>query len=262
MILASPGSVAFEILGISIYWYGVFMALAIFAGVTVAQWAYKAYFSNKNIDLLENIFPWLVICGILGARLYYCILNHSYYFSNPLQILNIREGGLSIHGMFIACLIFLITYSKRNKINLFTLTAPMCLGVAIAQSIGRWGNFFNSEAFGKPYDGLIKLYIPQYLRPECYKNVTYFHPTFLYESVLDFLIFIILLILLKKNVKNPLFITSIYFLMYSVVRIFVENLRIDSVSFVFGLPIAMVVSLLILAISVFGIIISLKSKKS
>lgn len=250
MILMSPGAVAFQIFGLSVYWYGIVMAFAILVGTFVANRAYKKIGGG---ELMLDLMPWLVIVGFLGARLYYCLLNGSYYLSKPLSMLNVREGGLSIHGAILACLIFLIFYVRKRKLSLFEITAPLALGLSLAQSIGRWGNFFNSEAFGKPIEtGMIKLFIPEYLRPLQYRSAEYFHPAFLYESLLDFGIFLILLWAFRKN-KNPLFLTSLYFVLYAIARILVESVRIDSIVNIAGIPVAIWVSILILAAGLCGV---------
>lgn len=262
MILASPGAVAFQILGFEVYWYGIIMAFAILVGTYTADWAYRKYFPGNDKELMFDLIPWLALVGFVGARLYYCILNYHYYLTRPFVIFNVREGGLSIHGALLACMIFLIVYAKKNRLKFFDLTASLTLGLALAQSIGRWGNFFNSEAFGKPFEsGLIKLFIPEALRPLKFRSVEYFHPTFLYESILDFIIFLILFSILKKN-NNSLFITSLYFALYSVVRIVVETIRIDSVVNINGIPIAIIVSVLILIFAIMGIIKSCLDKKN
>lgn len=254
MILVSPGAVAFNIFDIAVYWYGIIMAFAILAGTFMADWAYRKYFLfNENSDLLIDLMPWLVVTGFAGARIYYCILNFHYYMSRPLAILNVREGGLSIHGTLLACLIFLFFYTRKKNIRFFNLTAPITIGLSLAQSLGRWGNFFNSEAFGKPIDtGMIKLFIPETLRPLQYRTAEYFHPAFLYESILDFGIFLFLLWTLKKT-QNSLFITSLYFALYAIARILVETVRIDSIANIIGIPVAIWVSVLILIIALYGI---------
>jgi len=258
MILSSPSSVAFQFMGFSIYWYGIIIAFAILVGAFVADFFYRKYF-KVELDIMD-IIPTLLLVGVCGARIYYCILNWEYYAARPLDILNVREGGLSIHGMFIFCAIFLLIYCKIKKVSFFNLAAPMCLGISLAQSIGRWGNFFNSEAYGKPFDGFLKLYISPDMRPLGLENFHYFHPTFLYESVLDFCIFLLLILTIVKLKKSPLFITSFYFALYSCVRIFVESFRIDSVVYICGLPIATVVSVVILFFAAFGIVLDLKYK--
>lgn len=250
MILMSPGAEAFQIFGLSVYWYGIIMAFAIFVGTFVANWAYR---KRSEDDLILDLMPWLVFVGFAGARIYYCLLNWSYYFVKPFSILNVREGGLSIHGAILACLIFLIFYVRKRKLSLFEITAPLALGLSLAQSIGRWGNFFNSEAFGKPIEtGMIKLFIPEYLRPLQYRSAEYFHPAFLYESIFDFGIFLLLLWAFRKN-QNPLFITSFYFVLYAIARILVESVRIDSIVNIAAIPVATWVSVLILVVGLWGV---------
>ena len=258
MIITSPGSVAFEIWGFPVYFYGIIMAFAIIAGTLVADRVWIKYYSaDYSKDTLLNLAPCLIIMGFLGARLYYCLVNFEYYSIHPAEIFNIRQGGLSIHGMFFICFIFLILCSYFKKINLWKLTASMSLGIALAQSVGRWGNFFNSEAFGRPYDGFLKLYISPQYRPLEYADYSYFHPTFLWESLLDLGIFVILFFVFKRTKgSNPLFISSLYFLLYGLVRIFVEYLRVDSALYICNMPIAVFVSVIILVLSLIGIIIS------
>ncbi len=249
MILSSPGAVAFDIFGFSVYWYGIIMAVAILLGTFVADFVWRKYYCVEQRDFLIDLMPRLVLVGFVGARAYYCLLNWAYYVSHPLSILNVREGGLSIHGAIFAGMMFLYFYCRKKGVRVWKLAAPLCVGLSLAQCIGRWGNFFNSEAFGRPYDGFIKLYIPQNLRPVEFAQVEYFHPTFLYESVLDLLIFGILFMVVRKKVA-PKFVTGLYLCLYAVVRIAVEFLRIDSVAYAFGLPIAVIVSGVILLIGV------------
>ncbi len=261
MILSSSGAVAVSLFGFDIYWYGIFLGLAILFGTLVADYYYRNFFSGQeDKDLIFDVIPSLLLVGVLGARIYYCCLNGGYYFEHPIEILNIRQGGLSIHGMFISCAIFLLLFVRIKKIKFFNLTAPLLLGVAIGQAIGRWGNFFNSEAFGKPYDGFIKLYIAPQFRPEEYLLNDYFHPTFLYESILCIFVFCVLFIVVMQKRYSPLFVTSLYFLLYGLVRFCVEFVRIDSLVFVFGIPIAAFVSILIIVLGIIGFLLDLKKK--
>ena len=141
-------------------------------------------------------------------------------------------------------------FAKRHKLNPLKLCDVSAAGLVLAQSIGRWGNFFNSEAFGLPTNIPWKLYIAPQYRPIPYTDYQYFHPTFLYESILDLLIFGILFWMIKKG-KNKIDgnIALIYLILYSAARIFVEHLRIDSVCDVFGIPVAIFVSAVIIIVS-------------
>jgi phosphatidylglycerol:prolipoprotein diacylglycerol transferase len=238
------------ILGFKIYFYGVILALSILTGSFVADYVGVKYCNLKKETLID-LAPWLVIAGIIGARLYYCILNYDFYLRFPTEIIAIRHGGISIHGAILGGLLGLIIYAKHKNLSVLKLCDASVLGLALAQSVGRWGNFFNSEAFGLPTNLPWKLYIAPQYRPIPYTDYEYFHPTFLYESILDFFIFLILLEIFQRAWnKSDGNITLYYLILYSCARIFVEFLRIDSVRYVYGIPVAIFVSVGIIFISV------------
>ncbi|MFI3300822.1 MAG: prolipoprotein diacylglyceryl transferase [Candidatus Gastranaerophilales bacterium] len=242
MIFQSPAKVAFELFGLPIYFYGIILAIAIFVGIYGSYLVYKKFYDSVDAEKILEIAPFVIILGILGARIYYCLLNFNHYFSDPIQILNIREGGLSIHGMIIVGIISLFFFAKSKKISFLKLLDSFSCGVILAQAIGRWGNFFNSEAYGSPTNYFLKLYIsPENRLPE-FINFEYFHPTFLYESVLNLVVFFILLYLFKKGIKKPGLIACAYLILYSFVRIFIEQIRIDSVMYVASVPVPQLVS--------------------
>ena len=256
----SPTDVAFNIFGFPIYFYGIVLASAIFVGVYSAYLLYKYYYDKIEASKIIDFSPFLIIVGIIGARLYYCLVNFSYYATHISEIFYIRQGGLSIHGVIIIGILALYLFSKKYKMSFLKLLDVFLCGTALGQSIGRWGNFFNSEAFGTPTNLPWKLYIPITHRPTQYINFEYFHPTFLYESILDLLIFIFLLIFFKKLSKHPGVIACTYLIMYSMVRILVEHYRIDSVLNIDGIPIAQIVSLIIIVISSVTIIFLARKK--
>ena len=248
-MFASHSQIICTIFGVNIYFYGVILALAIVAGTFVSDYFGQKFFGFKK-ETIVDLAPYLIIFGILGARLYYCLLNYNFYMRFPTEILAIRHGGISIHGAILGGLIGLIIFAKRRNISVFKLCDVSAIGLALAQSIGRWGNFFNSEAFGTPTNLPWKLYIAPQYRPIPYSDVNYFHPTFLYESVLDLAIFGILVFILKKGLnKKEGNIALIYLILYSLVRICVESLRIDSVRDIFGIPVAIFVSICIIIIA-------------
>ena len=226
MIIQSPGEVAFYIFNFPVYSYGIILAFAVFLGVCTAE-----ILAKKFSDIPENFFvdnsPVVIIAGILGARLYYCIVNYPYYIHNPLEIFDIRQGGLSIHGMLIAGIITFYFLAKKYRVNLLRLLDVLACSVILAQSAGRWGNFFNSEAFGYPTDGNWGVFIPVSQRPVEFLNYELFHPAFLYESFLDLVVFALLIFILRRTRAGCTFFW--YLILYSVVRIFVEYFRIDSV---------------------------------
>ena len=187
-MFAAHSQIICTIFGLHIYFYGVILALAIVAGTFVSEYIGIKFFELKKETIIDLV-PYLVLFGIIGARLYYCLLNYDFYMRFPTEILAIRHGGISIHGALFGGIIGLLIFAKRHKISALKLSDVSALGLALAQSIGRWGNFFNSEAFGKPTELPWKLYIAPQYRPVPYQGYEYFHPTFLYESILDFLIF-------------------------------------------------------------------------
>ena len=195
----------------------------------------------------------LIIVGILSARLYYVLVDYQYFVKHPNEILAIWNGGISIQGAIIGCTIGFYEYAKENKLNFFRYADLLCFGLVTGQILGRWGNFFNSEAFGLPTTLPWKLYIPYNSRPIEYKIEEFFHPTFLYESICSTIIFIILFKMLKiAKIKNgTIFLT--YICLYSVVRIFIEKIRIDSVLNIGDIPIAQITSIILILISLFGL---------
>lgn len=279
-MFASPGEIAFSIGYVSIYYYGIIMAIALTVGVLTAALVAKFFYPELKSDVIFNISPVIIISALLGARIYYCVLNLSYYSQNLLEIFNVRQGGLSIHGAILGGLIGGIIYAKKHKLPILKLCDIFSYGLILGQAIGRWGNFFNSEAFGRPTQSFLKLYIPIYKRPLEYMQYNYFHPTFLYESILDLLIFLILIITFLRwrnkdiyskadtstsamtgNKDGIVFFT--YLILYSIARILIEQIRIDSILNVFGVPIAQVVSIIIILISIAAIfVIKLKNESS
>ena len=232
------------------------MALAIAIGVLVSDWAGTKFFALKKETIID-LAPYLIIFGIIGARLYYCILSYDFYLRFPTEIIAIRHGGISIHGAILGGFAGLWIFAKRHKINPIKLCDVSAIGLPLAQAIGRWGNFFNSEAFGAPTNLPWKLYIAPQYRPIPYQEYQYFHPAFLYESILDVVIFIILLALVKTGkLKKDGNLALIYLILYSIVRIIVEMFRLDSVKYIFGMPVAIFVSIGIIIISVALLIIN------
>ena len=241
--------------GVHIYFYGVILAMAIIIGTFVADYIGTNFFNLKKETIID-LSPYLVVFGIIGARLYYCLLNYDFYMRFPTEILAIRHGGISIHGAILGGFIGLIIFAKRHNLSISKLCDVTAIGLILAQSIGRWGNFFNSEAFGLPTNLPWKLFISEQYRPVPFTNYEYFHPTFLYESILDLGIFFILLYLIKvkKSLKSGN-VALLYLLLYSLVRIFVEHFRIDSVLYVHGIPIAILVSIVIIFLSTILLIV-------
>lgn len=249
-MFTSPSQVLCTIFGVNIYYYGVIMAIAISVGILVSDWIGTKYFGLKKETIID-LAPYIIIFGILGARMYYCALNYDFYLRFPTEIIAIRHGGISIHGAILGGAFGLWLFSIRHKLNFIKLCDITAIGLPIAQAIGRWGNFFNSEAFGGPTNLPWKLYIAPQYRPVPFQDYQYFHPAFLYESILNILVFAILITLVKKGMaKKDGDIALIYLILYSIVRIFVESFRLDSVRYIFGVPVAILVSIGIILVAI------------
>ncbi|MDY6363628.1 MAG: prolipoprotein diacylglyceryl transferase [Cyanobacteriota bacterium] len=265
MIIPAPNDIAFNIGAISIYYYGIIMAGAIFVALIAANFLFNKTYPQYKKDIVLESAPIIIILGILGARLYFCCLNPHYYFTRPLEILDIREGGLSIHGGIIGGILSILWIMKKYKIGFFKLIDPVACATALGQAIGRWGNYFNSEAYGLPTASQKwGLYIPIKDRVSQYSNYSFFHPTFLYESILDLIAFFVLLYIFKKFGKKYAGLTFFaYLTIYGVIRFFIENLRIDSELNIGGvIPIAGLVSVFFIIIGITGIFYTLKHNKT
>lgn len=233
-MFTSPGAVAFQIGPVRVFWYGILIGSAIAAAYTYVHFEVRR--RNLNMKPIEDMAFWLVLAGAVGARLYYVIFNASHFFKNPLEILKVWRGGLAIHGALIGGAIAYFIYTGIKKISWVIYADCIMPGILLAQAIGRWGNFFNSEAFGGPTFLPWKLFIPEANRPQQFADFSYFHPTFLYESLWNLIGFAILVFLSrrkwvggKKTPNGVVF--SVYLIWYSIGRFFVEGLRLDSLYF-------------------------------
>ncbi|TVU55740.1 MAG: prolipoprotein diacylglyceryl transferase [Arthrospira sp. PLM2.Bin9] len=227
----SPGPTILEVGPISIRWYGLLIASAVLIGVTLCQ--YLASRRHVNPELMGDLVIWLVIGAIPAARLYYVAFQWQNYANDPASIIAIWKGGIAIHGAIIGGMLAAVIFAKINQVSFWLLADLVAPALILGQAIGRWGNFFNSEAFGGPTDLPWKLYISPPYRPLGYQDYQYFHPTFLYESIWNFLVFGLLLTLFFRDLqqKPPLKLGTIflvYAIAYSSGRIWIEALRTDS----------------------------------
>ena len=259
MIIPAPADVAFYIFSFPIYWYGIIMALAILIVILTANKLCQILFGKK--DLAIEYAPLIIISGILGARLYFCMLNPVHYLSNPIEILDIREGGLSIHGAIFGGIAALLYIAKKNNLSFLGILDAFGCGTILGQAIGRWGNYFNSEAYGLPtISQNWGLFIPQERRIAQYADFSLFHPTFLYESILDLFAFIILLFIFKKFSQRYKGVTFFsYLIIYALIRFFIERIRVDSALNFGNMPVAELVSVILFAIGLVGLIYSIKN---
>jgi phosphatidylglycerol:prolipoprotein diacylglycerol transferase len=239
-----------------IRWYGLLIASAVLIGVTLST--YLAKKRGVNPDLISDLAIWLVVSAIPAARLYYVAFEWDQYANNPAELIAIWHGGIAIHGAILGGTIAALIFAKLNKVPFWQLADLVAPSLILGQAIGRWGNFFNSEAFGRPTDLPWKLYIPLAQRPPGYTQFEFFHPTFLYESLWNLGVFALLMVLFFRGLRGKpplklgtLFLT--YLVCYSLGRFWIEGLRMDSLM-LGPLRIAQVVSLVGIAIGAIGLL--------
>jgi phosphatidylglycerol:prolipoprotein diacylglycerol transferase len=252
---ASPGPTLIELGPLTIRWYGLLIASAVLIGVSLSQ--YLAKRRKVNPDLLGDLAIWLVLAAIPSARLYYVLFEWEQYAQRPDQIIAIWNGGIAIHGAILGGTLATIIFARIQKISVWQLADLVVPSLILGQAIGRWGNFFNSEAFGRPTNLPWKLYIPPQQRPSGFTNVEYFHPTFLYESLWDLMVFGLLMTLFFRDLKRkPRLkvgtLALVYMVAYSSGRVWIEGLRTDSLM-VGPLRMAQIVSLSAIALGLIGL---------
>lgn len=254
-LFKSPGPIVWEWGPFSVRWYGLLIASAVLIGVSLSQ--FLADRRKVNPDLISDLAIWLVLAAIPSARLYYVLFQWQDYAQHPDQIIAIWNGGIAIHGAILGGLVASLIFARLKRIAFWQLADLVAPALILGQAIGRWGNFFNSEAFGDPTDLPWKLYIPPDRRPVNYAGFEYFHPTFLYESLWNLGVFALLLTLffrgLKPNSKlkvGTLFL--VYLIAYSCGRVWIEGLRTDSLM-LGPLRIAQIVSLVAIALGSLGL---------
>ncbi len=251
--MQSPGSIIFTLGPLVIRWYGVMIALGFIAATYFAHRLAKGY--SIDPDKLVNTILVSFIGGIVGGRLYFVALEWPTFALHPENILATWQGGLSIHGGMIGCVLTAYAYCRFNKIPFLKALDIGGIVVSLGQAIGRWGNFFNNECFGGPVDPSFpfRLYIPEEMRPAKYQNESYFHPAFLYESVWDLLIFLLLYFYLGEKLKKYPGVTfMVYLALYSIGRLPIELLRTDSIM-KFGIQVPVIASIITLVIAIAGI---------
>jgi phosphatidylglycerol:prolipoprotein diacylglycerol transferase len=226
-MFASPGPVLVQIGPFSVRWYGLMTAIAL----VVALWLLDRQARAEGLppDDVIGCAAWAAVTGYIGARLYEVVFSWDYYGRHWDKILAVWEGGLAIHGgLIVGGIVGAAVAARRGLpvLRTFDLVGP---AGAMAQAIGRWGNFFNEEAFGRPTDLPWGLYISPARRPAEFKDAERFHPTFLYESLWDLVVFALLVWWIRPRWHDrPGGVFFWYIGLYSVGRLFIEALRVDS----------------------------------
>ncbi|MUK89099.1 prolipoprotein diacylglyceryl transferase [Ornithinibacillus sp. L9] len=251
-----------QIGSLSIYWYGVIIA----TGAFLALWLVTREADRLGLkkDLMVDLVVFAIPIAILSARIYYVVFEWDRYVGGPWwKVFAVWEGGIAIHGALIGAVLTAIVFARVRKVSFWKLVDIAAPGLILGQAIGRWGNFMNQEAHGGPISestyNSFHQYLPDFIMNQmCIDGVMY-HPTFLYESVWNFLVLGLLLVLRRKNLlRGEVFLT--YLMSYSVGRFFIEGMRTDSL-YGGGLRAAQVISILLIVGAILLIIYRRKTVK-
>ncbi len=234
-------------------WYGIIISFGVMLGLIIIS--YTSKLKGVSFDNIIDTFLIAFPIAIIGARAYYVAFEFEDYRGNILSMLNLRQGGLAIHGGVIFGVLAAYLYSKKKKFDFLSMIDVVAPSLILAQGIGRWGNFINKEAHGGPVTSQFISKFPSFIQRGMNIGGTYYHPTFLYESIWDLIVFFILLMLLKKRKEEEKgTIIAYYAVLYSLGRLFIEELRTDSLM-ILGLRTAQIVSLLLIIAGLVSIFI-------
>ena len=251
--------VAFQLGPFTVRWYGILISTAVAAGTFTAY--FEAKRKNVDPDHILNLVLLCVPAAFLGARLYYVAFNWDYYSTNLSEIPAVWHGGLAIHGGLIGGLAAGFFYIRKKRLDFWKTADVMSLGIILGQAIGRWGNFFNQEAHGGPVSREFISRFPQFIQKGMFIEGQYYHPTFLYESLWNLAVFLVLMILRRQKFVRTGEVFLSYLALYSVGRFFIEGLRTDSLM-LGPYRAAQVVSAALVAASVFLIIRRRRMRKT
>jgi phosphatidylglycerol:prolipoprotein diacylglycerol transferase len=204
--------------------YGIVMAASVLAGYLIGR-RFSGRFGMKADDW-DNFSFWLVVVSFLCARLYFVAFTWKYFAQNPNEIYKIWHGGLSIYGALLGGIAFAYFWTRNKPYKFANAFDLLAISIPLAQALGRWGNFFNQEAFGMPTNLPWKMYVSPEFRPRALADFNYFHPAFLYESLCMVAVFFIIYKLIGR--LKPGVLGLAYVCLYSLVRFFIEPIRIDS----------------------------------
>lgn len=265
--------VAFNLFGLDVYWYGIIITIGIMAGLFLALQIAKK--TGQDTEIYMDFLMYDLLFAFLGARLYYVLFELEYYVKHPIEVLNTRGGGLAIYGAVIASVITAIVYTHKKKVDFWKFADTAILGLIIGQAIGRWGNFVNREAFGDYTNSLFAMRIMKdgLTAPitetianniQIVNGVSYIqvHPTFLYESLWNLALLIILLVYFKyRKFDGEIFL--LYLVGYGIGRLWIEGLRTDQLlTPIIKVPASQIVSALIAIFGIIAIIYKHKCKKN
>ncbi|WP_214799142.1 prolipoprotein diacylglyceryl transferase [Exiguobacterium sp. s50] len=251
--------VAFEIGSLPIYWYGMIIAFGAMLGLVLALFEAKRL--NYDSERVVDVIIWSIPISIVFARIYYVIFQWDYYSQNLGQIIDIRQGGIAIHGAIFGALLVVVIYCMRKSMSFWKITDILAPSLLLGQAVGRWGNFMNQEAHGAETTSRFlneTLFLPDWIVNQMYIDGAYYLPTFLFESVWN--IIGVILLVVWRMVGNPPrgYIFLSYLVWYSIGRFYIEGLRTDSLM-AGDLRTAQLVSI---AMIVFGIVMMIVRRKA
>lgn len=248
---------------VNIRWYGLILVIAMMTGIMSSVYIARRYKIER--DTILDLSVWVIVGGLLGARLYEVFLEFPYYVASPTSIFKIWEGGLAIHGGIIGGALALFLFAKRHHYDAMKLAAIIVPGLALGQAFGRFANWFNQELFGLPTSLPWGIPISMTNRPEGYEQFQYFHPTFLYESLGSLIIFFGLLYLINRftnlTYRRQIIIVAVYLIAYSLLRFALEYIKIDPTPMLFGLRWPQIASLLFIIFAATWLSITLKLRQ-
>ncbi|MCC3648650.1 prolipoprotein diacylglyceryl transferase [Cytobacillus oceanisediminis] len=233
---------------IQVHWYGLIIGLGIALALIIAMREGERRGLPK--DIFADLMLWAIPIAIISARIYYVIFQWDFYSQNPGEIIKIWNGGIAIHGALIGSVITAYVFAKKKQISFWKLADIAAPSIILGQAIGRWGNFMNQEAHGREVSRafLENMHLPEFIINQMYINGTYYHPTFLYESIWNIIGFIILILLRRANLRRGELFLS-YVIWYSIGRFFVEGLRTDSLMLTENLRIAQTISIVLIIVA-------------
>jgi phosphatidylglycerol---prolipoprotein diacylglyceryl transferase len=241
--------IAFSLGPIQVHWYGVIIGV----GIALALWLAMREGERRGLpkDIFADLMLWAIPIAIISARLYYVIFQWDYYSQYPAEIPQIWNGGIAIHGALIGAVATTYFFTRARNVSFWKLADIAAPSLILGQAIGRWGNFMNQEAHGGEVSRafLENLHLPEFIINQMYINGTYYHPTFLYESIWNLLGFILLMSLRRVNLgRGEIFLS--YVIWYSIGRFFVEGMRTDSLMLTDTLRIAQTISIALIAVAI------------
>lgn len=246
-VIPANGHIAIAIGSLSVAWYAIFILTGILFAAVYAYYEFPKLGITRN-DLTDGLLP-IVPISIIGARLYYVIFDPNKSYKSFLDVINLTDGGLAIHGAIIAAVISVIVFARIKKIRVWYLFDTLVIGFLIGQIIGRWGNFMNQEAYGPVVENswVFRALVPGFVKKNMLIDGAYHHPTFLYESFLNFIALVGLLVVRRFRLLKVGDGLGIYLILYGIIRgAVIEPMRMDPL-YIFGLKVNVLFSLTLFA---------------